>query len=1240
MTAITPTSQTKFASDLRITALRSILSRIDEQGHRYAIIHHADMLESLVVSDVDIVIDGPPEGALEGILDQSARRGDFQVVQRLHYDRPFGYYYILAIPTMPVTFLHLDVVHDPWGTNRYLLDSAYLLENRSLLNGIWTVAPEKEAVYLTIKKVVKGKMSLETHARIRELISESSEKATRQFRRRFGPDGEKLMSELLLAEHTEFPGKELLRLRRKLNSPFGFPGLCLGMLGIFQEASRRLSRMTHPTGLFVAVLGPDGSGKSSLVEHVLTSLHRGYRFTWRFHWRPGLFRKLARQGDGIRAAAATAPPARYSYGPAVSLLRYLYYLADFVLGYWLVIYPKRVRTTLVIGERWYYDVLINPVRYGFRLPGWLLRLGGHLVPEPDLVVLLEADPAVVHLRKPELAVEEIRSQLEMMRPLLASVRRGVSIATDCPIAESQRALTLAILNATSGKNARAAGPDAEDAWIGFPLAKKPKLWRHGKDRPRHAFRLYHPYSVTGRLAKSLASVLPSFFLPGRRAAGATKRQLEDLATRIRQRLDNESLVISFSTGTPGPHRKITAQVSKEGRAIAYVKLGRGETIRRLLCREADALRSCALACFEGATLPEVLAHETDGDATLLYLSAPLQHGKARPTELDGQDVCFLEQLIGQGCWNIPVEEALHQAGFGARGQLTSEQDSNACLAGVVTDVCEAVTAILGSEGVRVALTHGDYAPWNTLSLPDGSLYVFDWEYSCERAPVIHDLLHRVFMPSMLVDKLDPKRSVRKLFDLYSDPLTANLIRKTYVSARQYPAYILLYLLAIAEKVPVGAGSYLEACMHHVLVETGHPNHRRRVLVSAYACKPDQGSEPGVGWNWALQIARYHDAWVVTRANNRESIEKRLHQEPVPHLHFIYADLPKWAGFWKKKQRGVRTYYYLWQIAAFFAACKQHRRLKFDLGHHVTFVNDWIWTFLAFMPIPYVWGPIGSHPGQPGWLLPTRKSRLLDAFKCNFQTAIRLIDPLYWVSAIRANQVLCINRDVAECTPLKWLARNKAMIEPAIGAEELPVTPKDRRHEGFSVLFVGRFVALKGPLIALDAFAVFAKKTPEARLTMIGSGPEEPKLKQRIASLGLAKRVEVVHWRPREQVLDEFAKHDIFLFPSMEGGGMVVLEAMSAGLPVVCLCFGGPGTMVTPETGILIEPAPVQQVVQGLAHALERLSNDATLRQSMGQAARQRVSSTFSWERKARVVRELYSRICGLYHNEEHQGPWG
>lgn len=114
--------------------------------------------------------------------------------------------------------------------------------------------------------------------------------------------------------------------------------------------------------------------------------------------------------------------------------------------------------------------------------------------------------------------------------------------------------------------------------------------------------------------------------------------------------------------------------------------------------------------------------------------------------------------------------------------------------------------------------------------------------------------------------------------------------------------------------------------------------RLKILVSAYACEPGKGSEPGSGWYGVKKIAPFNEVWVITRANNREAIENTLPEDPMPNIHWVYYDLPAWMRFWKKGGRGVQLYYFLWQLGLYFVAKKLHARVGFDVVHHITFAT--------------------------------------------------------------------------------------------------------------------------------------------------------------------------------------------------------------------------------------------------------------------------------------------------------------
>jgi len=401
----------------------------------------------------------------------------------------------------------------------------------------------------------------------------------------------------------------------------------------------------------------------------------------------------------------------------------------------------------------------------------------------------------------------------------------------------------------------------------------------------------------------------------------------------------------------------------------------------------------------------------------------------------------------------------------------------------------------------------------------------------------------------------------------------------------------------------------------------------KVLVSAYACEPNKGSEPGVGWNWSKQTARFTEAWVITRENNREVIEEELQRNPIPNLHFVYVDLPKWMRFWKKGGRGVRTYYCLWQIAAYKKAMELQASIRFDLAHHVTFVNDWLPSLFSFLSLPFVWGPIGSHPPFPRTFHPNLRSFLLENARLLLQNVLRCCNPFFYMALLKANRIIVIDKNTPKRFPFNILPPRKFISELAIAADY----PKDHKDPAkdrgsISVISVGRLIYIKGAHLALKAFAAASRKVPNITLKIIGDGMERRSLEDLAQREGLIDRVAFLGNVEREVVLGEMSESDIFLFPSFEGGGMVVLEAMAAGLPVVCLDYGGPGQIVTDECGIKVKPLNPEQTITHLADALLKLASDPELRKRMAEAGKKRVEQCYTWQRKKNFIQELYARV--------------
>jgi glycosyltransferase involved in cell wall biosynthesis len=412
----------------------------------------------------------------------------------------------------------------------------------------------------------------------------------------------------------------------------------------------------------------------------------------------------------------------------------------------------------------------------------------------------------------------------------------------------------------------------------------------------------------------------------------------------------------------------------------------------------------------------------------------------------------------------------------------------------------------------------------------------------------------------------------------------------------------------------------------------------RILISAYACEPEKGSEPAVGWNWVLQISRFHEVWVITRKNNREPIEKALATKPLPNVHWVYFDLPRWARFWKKMQRGVHLYYYLWQIGAYFVVRKLHQQVGFDLIHHVTFGQYWVPSFLGLLPVPFVWGPVGGGESAPRgfWQDFSAHGKSHEVFR-GLGRKIASIDPVTLLIARRAQIALATTEQTA--VSLRRLGARHVIVHPQFGMTQEERQSfgllSIRRESPFRLISIGRLLHWKGFHLSLRAFARFHDIYPDCEYWIVNEGPDMSDLKALARRLGVENKVTFWGKLPTlQEVYGKLAQCDVLVHPALhEAFGNVCLEALASGRPVICLDLGGPALQVTENTGIKVPATSPEQVISDLAAAMTRLARDPGLRIRLGIAARQRVQEHFNWDKKGLFMAKLYQSLCTIEEGE-------
>jgi glycosyltransferase involved in cell wall biosynthesis len=370
----------------------------------------------------------------------------------------------------------------------------------------------------------------------------------------------------------------------------------------------------------------------------------------------------------------------------------------------------------------------------------------------------------------------------------------------------------------------------------------------------------------------------------------------------------------------------------------------------------------------------------------------------------------------------------------------------------------------------------------------------------------------------------------------------------------------------------------------------------KLLISAYACAPNRGSEHSCGWNWTSEVARLgHEATVLVSPAHRTAILAATQQQrALQRIRWAFPEVAPWPLQQGKEPGWERTYNLLWQREALRVARALHREHPFDLVHHLTWAGVRAPTFLGALGVPLIIGPIGGGETSPGKLrdrFPLR-GRVLEGMR-DLSNATIEFNPIVRLGLRNAGVIFARTADTKNL--LSPPLRAKTYVQMELGVTQAQIgTTRPIRKMPRKLLYAGRLLYWKGVHIAIEAMSRLVAHMPDAQLTIVGNGPDEARLKSDIAKRNLSANITFVSWMPQEQFLRLYDTHDVFVFPSLhDSAGWVVLESICRGMPVVCLNLGGPKEIVTPASGIIVDTTGLDTsgVAARLAEELRALLAD-------------------------------------------------
>ena len=397
----------------------------------------------------------------------------------------------------------------------------------------------------------------------------------------------------------------------------------------------------------------------------------------------------------------------------------------------------------------------------------------------------------------------------------------------------------------------------------------------------------------------------------------------------------------------------------------------------------------------------------------------------------------------------------------------------------------------------------------------------------------------------------------------------------------------------------------------------------KIFASAYACEPGLGSEIGVGWHWVLEMSKHFELWVLTRESNRGTIEPWIAEHPeFSGIHFLYFDLPKWARFWKKGLRGVRTYYNIWQMFTNRIVKRTMRENGIKVFHHLTYGNV-LWKVSSYGQKQFfIWGPVGGLETIPAEYSRhySHKSRLIEWVR---RAVVKML-PLNFGFKRRcknADLMLCKTEITRYLIPAKH--RERAVLFTDVAVEKQPVITDTGNNPNDKIEFitVGRLDAWRGFDLVIESFARAAKDNKNMHLTIVGKGADKERLKGIVEQLGLKEQISFAGKVSMDEYYRLLAAADVVVNASLKEGAVTVsFDSMAMGKPLICLDTTGYTRYFSNEYAVVIPRTGRDEVVDSLADAMQRMT-DAGMRTTIGEKAKM-AGAQFTWQARGEEFKEL------------------
>jgi len=393
-----------------------------------------------------------------------------------------------------------------------------------------------------------------------------------------------------------------------------------------------------------------------------------------------------------------------------------------------------------------------------------------------------------------------------------------------------------------------------------------------------------------------------------------------------------------------------------------------------------------------------------------------------------------------------------------------------------------------------------------------------------------------------------------------------------------------------------------------------------------------GSEPGMAWNWCVNLAKHCELHIITEGEHQEKIEKALPTLPQgKHMHFYYSPVPEKVRDMCENQGDWRFYihYQKWQKKAYDIALDIIANNRIDVIHQLNMIGfrepGYLW---EIKDVPFIWGPIGGLMDIPLKYIPLShaKKYLMASLKRILNLLQVKYHPRVRKALQRASFIVGAARESVEKIE-RYHGKKVILInETGCYTDHSFANRTCENDDMFHIAWIGSFLYTKKLDLALETISKL-KHLKNIKFHIVGSGNEKDVTyyKKLANSLNIN---DICLWYgnvAHSEVQNRMQKSDILFFTSVaEGTPHVVLEAINNCLPVVCFDCCGHGDSVNEQVGIKIKLSNPKQSVDKFAEKIEYLYHHKEALNNTSQNCMMR-QQELSWDSKIMQMVELYRK---------------